>query len=538
MTNVAVHTGPDVADGIPTIAKSKERRVILAASIGAMFEWYDFFLYGSLAAFFGTLFFPQGSETAGFLASLATFGAGFAVRPVGAILFGRLGDTVGRKFTFLATIVLMGGSTAAIGFIPTFETWGWGAPVMLATLRLLQGLALGGEYGGAAIYVAEHAPNDRRGYQTSWIQTTATLGFLISLIVILACRLNMSSEQFTAWGWRIPFLASLILLAISIYVRMQLSESPVFQAMKDAKSLSKQPVRDSFTNISNIGKMLVILFGAHAGQSVVWYTCQFYALFFLINTLKLPFVDAYLAIAAALVIGMPFFPIFGWLSDKLGRKWIILASCALSTLTFFPIFEALASYGNPSLAEFQRTADVRIAGRGCNFSLFAAPATACDKARDFLIKSGISYTIIPAVNAEEVTVMIAGKELYGFDQASYTKSLKEAGYPGTPDPSRVNKPALIALLAVLIIYVAMGYGPLAAYFVELFPARIRFTSMSLPYHIGSGWFGGFSPFISAALVVQTGNIFAGLWYPVVVAGASVVIGGLLIRETRQRDIRA
>ena len=512
------------------------RRVIFASSLGTLFEWYDFFIYGSLAAFFGTLFFPKGSETAAFLASLATFGAGFAVRPLGGLLFGALGDTLGRKISFLATIVLMGSSTAAIGFLPTFETWGWAAPATLVGLRLLQGLALGGEYGGAAIYVAEHAPHDQRGYWTSWIQTTASLGLLASLIVVLACRLSMTAGEFAQWGWRIPFVLSLALLALSYYVRTKVSESPVFLSMRQAGRLSKSPIRESFSDPENLRRILVMLFGAQAGLAAVWYTCQFYALFFLLNTVKMPFVQAYTAVAVALVIGTPLFVFFGWLSDKIGRKWIILASFALTALTLVPIFHSLAQQGNPKLTEFQRNADIRVAAKNCNFNLFAAPVTPCDKARDFLTKAGLSYAQLAPESQEEVVTRIGQYELHGFDAADYERALTGAGYQASSDPGLLNIPAIVALLSLLMMYVAMAYAPMAAYFVELFPARIRYTSMSVTYHVGVGWLGGFSPFISAALVIHTGNIFAGLWYPIVLAIVSLVVGGFLIRETKNVDI--
>jgi MFS family permease len=518
------------------LTRSQARRVILASSLGTLFEWYDFFIYGSLAAFFGTLFFPKGSETAAFLASLATFGAGFAVRPLGGLLFGILGDTLGRKLSFLTTIVLMGASTAAIGFLPTFQTWGWAAPAALVGLRLLQGLALGGEYGGAAIYVAEHAPDHRRGTWTSWIQTTASLGLLASLLVVLICRLSLTAEQFAQWGWRIPFVLSLALPAVSFYVRMKLSESPVFQTMRDAGRLSKRPISETFRDRANVRRILVMLFGGQAGLAAVWYTCQFYALFFLLNTLKMPFVSAYTAIAVALVIGTPLFVLFGWLSDQIGRKWIILASFALTAVTLVPIFHALAQYGNPGLAEFQSKANIRVEAKDCNFNIFAAPATPCDKARDFLTKAGLSYAMLPASNGEDVTVRIAGSELRGFDAARYEQALVAAGYSASANPGLLNLPAIIALLSLMMVYVAMAYAPMAAYFVELFPARIRYTSMSVTYHVGVGWLGGFSPFISAALVVYTGNIFAGLWYPIALAVLSLAVGSLFIRETRNNDI--
>jgi MFS family permease len=511
------------------------KRVIIAASLGTVFEWYDFFLYGSLAAFFGELFFPKGSETAAFLASLATFGAGFAVRPLGALVFGRLGDTAGRKVTFLATIVLMGMSTAGLGVLPTFETCGWTSPAMLVTLRLVQGLAIGGEYGGAAIYVAEHAPRIRRGFATSWIQTTSTLGLLLSLAVVLACRKLIDAPDFAQWGWRVPFLLSLVLLAISVYIRMKLDESPVFRRMEGAGTLSRTPLRDTFANWANVKRMLVILFGAHAGLSVVWYTGQFYVLFFLTNTLKVPYVDAYQIVGIALIMGAPLFIVFGWLSDQIGRKWIILAGCGLAAATVFPIFQAITLNANPALAEFQRSVPVMVSARDCNFNIFAAPSTPCDRARDFLTKSGVSYTLRDSPGGD-FSVTIGGAAVNSFDPPAIAAALKSAGLPASADPATMHKSAIVALILLLLVYVTMGYGPAAAYFTELFPARIRYTSLSFPYHIGSGWFGGFLPFISAAVAVHTGNIYAGLWYPVIVAGITVIIGATCISETKDNDI--
>jgi len=530
-------------DGISTtdpsvLTRAQAWRVVLASSLGTMFEWYDFFIYGSLAVIFGARFFPEGSETAAFLASLATFGAGFAVRPLGGVLFGAVGDMIGRKISFLATIVLMGISTAAIGFLPTFETWGWAAPVALVGFRLLQGLALGGEYGGASIYVAEHAPHQRRGTWTSWIQTTASLGLLASLVVILVCRLSLTAEQFSQWGWRIPFVLSLALLALSVYVRSKVSESPVFRTMRQEGRLSKRPISESFRDPVNVRRILITLFGAQAGLAAVWYTCQFYALFFLIQTVKMPFTSAYMAVAIAIAIGTPLFVFFGWLSDKIGRKWIILVSFALTAITLIPIFNSLVQYGNPGLAAFQSNANIRVEATDCNFNIFAAPKTPCDKARDFLTKAGVSYVMLPASDSSDVTVRVGEYELHGFDAAQYKEALAKAGYVASANPSLSDLSAVVALLVLMIAYVAMAYGPMAAYLVELFPARIRYTSMSVTYHVGVGWLAGFAPFISAALVVHTGNRLAGLWYPVVLTTLSLVIGGLLIQETKNNSIDA
>ncbi|HET8692243.1 MAG TPA: MFS transporter [Steroidobacteraceae bacterium] len=513
-------------------------RVIFASALGTVFEWYDFYLYGTLAVFFSALFFPPGNDTAAFLASLATFGAGFAVRPLGALVFGRIGDLVGRKYTFLITIVVMGLSTALVGILPTYAQIGIWAPILLVTLRLAQGLALGGEYGGAATYVAEHAPAGKRGYFTSWIQTTATLGFFLSLAVILGCRLGFGEEAFKAWGWRIPFLLSVVLLAVSVYIRLRLQESPVFVEMKAAGRLSRAPLRESFGEWRNARIVLLALLGATAGQGVVWYTGQFYALFFLQNTLKLDYQTAYLLIAAALAIGTPFFVVFGRLSDRVGRKRIMVAGCLLAALTYIPIFKGLTLSVNPALAEFEQRAAVTVAGEDCHFRVFAKPKSDCDRARDFLTKAGVNYESLPAVPGGGVETTIAGRPLRGFEEAAFREALDAAGYPAAPDPGRMNLPATLALLVVLMLYVTMVYGPIAAFLVELFPTRIRYSSMSLPYHIGNGWFGGFLPFLAAGLVVLTGNIYYGLWYPIAVAAMSGLVGLFGLRETKDADLRS
>jgi MFS family permease len=513
-------------------------RVIFASALGTVFEWYDFYLYGTLAVFFSALFFPPGNDTAAFLASLATFGAGFAVRPLGALVFGRIGDLVGRKYTFLITIVVMGLSTALVGILPTYAQIGIWAPILLVTLRLAQGLALGGEYGGAATYVAEHAPAGKRGYFTSWIQTTATLGFFLSLAVILGCRLGFGEEAFKAWGWRIPFLLSVVLLAVSVYIRPRLEESPVFVEMKAAGRLSRAPLRESFGEWRNARIVLLALLGATAGQGVVWYTGQFYALFFLQNTLKLDYQTAYLLIAAALAIGTPFFVVFGRLSDRVGRKRIMVAGCLLAALTYIPIFKGLTLSVNPALAEFEQRAAVTVAGEDCHFRVFAKPKSDCDRARDFLTKAGVNYESLPAVPGGGVVTTIAGRPLRGFEEAAFREALDAAGYPAAPDPGRMDLPATLALLVVLMLYVTMVYGPIAAFLVELFPTRIRYSSMSLPYHIGNGWFGGFLPFLAAGLVVLTGNIYYGLWYPIAVAAMSGLVGLFGLRETKDADLRS
>jgi MFS family permease len=511
------------------------RRVIFASSLGTVFEWFDFYLYGTLAVFFGTLFFPPGNETAAFLASLATFGAGFAVRPLGALVFGRIGDLIGRKYTFLITIVVMGLATALVGVLPTYAQIGIWAPILLVSLRLAQGLALGGEYGGAATYVAEHAPAGQRGYFTSWIQTTATLGFFLSLAVILGCRLAFGDETFRQWGWRVPFLVSVLLLAISVYIRLRLRESPVFLEMKAQGRQSRAPLKESFGQWGNLKVVLLALFGATAGQGVVWYTGQFYALFFLQNTLKVDFRLSYTLIAIALLIGTPFFIFFGRWSDRIGRKRIMVAGCVLAALTYIPIFKGLTHYANPALEEFQARAAITVAGSDCRFNIFARPATPCDQARDFLTKAGLSYASLPA--SDGVVTTIAGEQLVGFDEAAYRQALTRSGYPSAADPARVNAPMTVLLLVILMIYVTMVYGPIAAFLVELFPTRIRYSSMSLPYHIGNGWFGGFLPFLAAALVVKSGNIYQGLWYPIIVAALTAIVGATLLRETNRTDLR-
>jgi MFS family permease len=502
------------------------RRVILASSLGTVFEWYDFYLYGSLAVFFGGLFFPKGNETAALLASLATFGAGFAVRPFGALVFGRLGDRVGRKYTFLVTILLMGLSTALVGVLPTYERVGIVAPVALVALRLLQGLALGGEYGGAATYVAEHAPAAARGAHTSWIQTTATLGFFLSLAVILATRAATSEAEFRAWGWRVPFLLSVLLLAVSTYIRLRLRESPLFAELKAQGKTSAAPLRESFARWPNLRLVLLALLGLTAGQGVVWYTGQFYALFFLQNTLKVPYQTAYTLVAAALLIGTPFFLLFGRLSDRVGRKGIMMAGCLLGALTFVPIFKAITHYANPALEAAARRAPVVVHGAATD-----GPSAA------WLTKRGVPYARGPA-EPGGAAVTVGARALAAFDSVAYAAALAEAGYPARAEPARIDRVMVVALLAVLMLYVGMVYGPIAAYLVELFPTRIRYTSMSLPYHLGNGWFGGFLPLIAESRVVATGDIYAGLHYPVAVALITFLIGSIFLRETKGVDLRA
>jgi Sugar (and other) transporter len=533
----AAHAG---AGGTNSDFKPEEKRVIFASSLGTVFEWYDFYLYATLAPFFAALFFPKGNDTAALLSSFATYAAGFLVRPFGALLFGRIGDIVGRKYTFLVTITVMGAATFAVGLLPTFQTIGWAAPVILVTLRLLQGLALGGEYGGAATYVAEHAAESRRGFDTAWIQTTATLGFFLALMVILACRGTMAKEEFSEWGWRIPFLISLFLLIFSIYIRLKLEESPVFKKIKAEGKTSKAPLTESFGRWDNAKIVLLALFGATAGQGVVWYTGQFYALFFLIITLKLDFQAAYILIAISLVIGTPLFIFFGWLSDRIGRKNIIMAGCLLAVLTYFPLFKGLTHYVNPDLEAAAAKTSISVAADNCTFHIFVGPwskFSECDKAKDFLTKQGISFESVAAVAGEEVVTKVGDVELKGWDEARYKEALTAAGFPAKADPAKVNWFMTELILVILVVYVTMVYGPIAAFLVELFPARIRYTSMSLPYHIGNGWFGGMLPLLATAMVAASGDIYYGLWYPIVVAAMTFIVGTLFLRETKDRKVR-
>jgi len=533
------------------------KKVIFASSLGTVFEWYDFYLYGSLAAIIAKQFFSGVNETTGFIFALLAFAAGFAVRPFGAAFFGSLGDRIGRKYTFLVTIVLMGLSTFIVGILPNYATIGIAAPIILIVLRLAQGLALGGEYGGAATYVAEHAPDGKRGLYTSFIQTTATLGLFLSLLVILACRLTLGTEAFEAWGWRIPFLVSIVLLGISVWIRLQLSESPLFQQMKAEGKGSKQPFRDSLKG-GNLKLMLLVLLGATAGQAVVWYGGQFYSLFFLTQALKVDGTTANLLIAGALVLGTPFFIVFGWLSDKIGRKKIILAGCLLAAVTYFPIFKALTHYANPAVEEARENSPALVHAdpNTCSFQFDPIGkkvfTNSCDIAAAALAKAGIPYEIVPAPAGSLARISVGGTDVEAYDGKglskdetktradAFIKSLKgtltAAGYPEKADPARINIPMTLFLLWVLVIYVTMVYGPIAAYLVELFPTRIRYTSMSLPYHIGNGWFGGFLPTISFALVAATGNMYFGLWYPIAIAVMTVVIGGLFLHETKDVDI--
>jgi MFS family permease len=529
------------------------RRVVFASSLGTVFEWYDFYLYGSLAAIISKQFFAGVNETTAFIFALLAFAAGFAVRPFGAILFGRLGDMVGRKHTFLITIVIMGVATALVGMLPSYASIGVAAPIALVVLRLLQGLALGGEYGGAATYVAEHAPPGKRGLYTSWIQTTATLGLFLSLLVILGCR-SLLGPQFEAWGWRIPFLLSIILLAISVYIRLQLHESPVFLEMKSAGKTSRAPLTDSFGRWSNLKIVLLALLGATAGQAVVWYGGQFYSLFFLTQTLKVDAQTANLLVAGALVLATPFFVVFGWLSDRVGRKKIVLGGCLLAAVTYFPLFGALTHFANPAIERARQTSPIVVVAdpADCHFQFDpigkARFTSSCDIAKSALAKSGAPYENEAAPSDAVASVRIGDVSVVAFDGGELaagefkertdafgkqlTASLQTAGYPLSADPAQINHGMVLLILTVLVLYVTMVYGPIAAWLVELFPARIRYTSMSLPYHIGNGWFGGFLPTVSFALVALTGDIYYGLWYPIVVAVATTIIGGLFLPDKR------
>jgi MFS family permease len=540
-----------------TVAIRDVRRVIFASSLGTVFEWYDFYLYGSLAAIISRQFFSAVNPTAAFIFALLAFAAGFAVRPFGALVFGRLGDLVGRKYTFLLTIIIMGLSTFLVGILPSYARIGILAPVTLIALRLLQGLALGGEYGGAATYVAEHAPPGKRGAYTSWIQTTATLGLFLSLVVILGCRVWLGTERFEAWGWRIPFLVSLVLLGISVWIRLKLHESPLFQLMKLEGKGSKAPLTESFARWGNLRLVLIALFGLTAGQAVVWYTGQFYSLFFLTQTLKVDAQTANILVAVALVLGTPFFLFFGALSDRIGRKPIIMAGCAIAALTYFPLFRAITHYANPALAAAQSAAPVVVAADPLDCSVQFNPVgtskftSPCDVAKAALVKRGVPYENAAAAAQGTAEVRVGATVIASYDAkapgakeagAAFDKglaaALDAAKYPAKADPAAVDKPMVVLLLWILVLYVTMVYGPIAAMLVEMFPTRIRYTSMSLPYHIGNGWFGGFLPTTAFAIVASTGDIYSGLWYPVVIASLTLVVGMLFVKETKSVDITA
>ncbi len=537
-----------------------EKLVIAASSLGTVFEWYDFYLYGLLASYISKQFFSGVNETTGFILALGAFAAGFAVRPFGALVFGRIGDLVGRKNTFLVTMGLMGLSTFAVGLLPSYASIGVAAPIILVLLRIVQGLALGGEYGGAATYVAEHAPDGKRGLYTSFIQTTATMGLFAALLVVIGFRTALGEETFGGFGWRLPFLVSILLLGVSMWIRLQLSESPVFLKMKEEGKTSKAPLTEAFLRWPNLKVVLIALFGAAMGQAVVWYTGQFYVLFFLEKMMKVDGATVNVLLAISLALGTPFFVFFGWLSDKIGRKWIIMGGCALAALTYFPLFGALTNAANPALAAAQVASPVRVTAHDEDCSVQFDPigrnkfdAKSCDIAKSYLAKNGISYTNVEAPAGTIASVAVGDRVLVAPDPAKVTgaeraaaitayqgevaAALSAAGYPAKADPAAINKPLVVLILWFMVILVTMVYGPIAALLVELFPSRIRYTSMSLPYHIGNGWFGGFLPTTAFAMVAATGDIYYGLWYPVVLAVVTLVLGVLFLPETFRRNIR-
>jgi len=524
---------------------SEERMVIFASSLGTVFEWYDFYIYGTLGVFLAKYFFANVPANVGFIFALLAFAAGFAVRPFGALIFGRLGDMIGRKYTFLVTMSLMGVGTFFIGVLPGYATWGIAAPILLIAFRLVQGLALGGEYGGAAIYVAEHAPQGKRGYYTSWIQTTATLGLFMALLLVLGVRTAMGEEAFGDWGWRIPFLLSAVLLIVSIWIRLKLNESPLFQRMKDEGKVSKRPLTEAFGQWSNAKIAILALLGATAGEAVIWYGGQFYALFFLTQTIKVPAVNAQIMIAVALLIGTPCFLLFGWLSDKIGRKPIMLAGFALAVVTYFPIFQGLTHFANPKLEHALATAPVTVTAdpSECSFQFKATGTekftTGCDNIKSALVNLSVNYDNVVAPKGTPASVKI-GDQVIPANTANLAvavaNAVKAHGYPIAADPNDINTPMTVLLLVILVVYVTMVYGPIAAWLVELFPTRIRYSGLSLPYHIGNGWFGGFLPATVFAIVAATGNIYSGLWYPIVVAAMSFVVALIFLPETKDRDI--
>jgi len=524
---------------------AEERKVIFASSLGTVLEWYDFYIYGTLGAFLAKYFFSNVPANVGFIFALLAFAAGFAVRPFGALFFGRIGDMIGRKTTFLVCMTLMGSSTFLIGLLPSYATWGIFAPIVLIALRLVQGLALGGEYGGAAIYVAEHSPPGKRGYYTSWIQTTATLGLFLALLLILGIRTGIGEEAFSNWGWRIPFLVSALLLCVTIWMGLKLNEAPMFKKMLAEGKASKAPLGEAFGNWANGKIALAALFGATAGEAVVWYGGQFYALFFLTQTLKVPAINAWILIAISLAIGTPCFILFGWLSDKIGRKPIMLAGFALAVVTYFPIFQGITHFANPKLEHALAAAPVVVTAdpNQCSFQFKATGTekftTACDIIKSTLVNLSVNYENVKAPAGTKASVKIGDTQLTAETPslpAAITAAVKTHGYPASADTNEINYPMTVILLAILVVYVTMVYGPIAAWLVELFPTRIRYSGLSLPYHIGNGWFGGFLPATVFAIVAATGNIYSGLWYPIVIAAMSFVVGLIFLPETKDRDI--
>lgn len=543
-----------VAESGKTGMTKEERKVVFASSLGTMFEWYDFFVYGALAAIFSKQFFAGLNDTAAFIFALLVFAAGFAVRPFGALVFGRLGDMVGRKYTFLITILIMGMATFLVGLLPTYASVGIAAPIALVVLRMAQGLAIGGEYGGAATYVAEHAPHGKRGAYTSWIQMTATAGLFLSLIVVMACRSVIEPEAFNDWGWRVPFLLSAILLGVSVWIRLRLDESPAFKKMQAEGKGSKSPLRESFTRWPNLKVVLIALFGLSMGQAVVWYTGQFYVLIFLTQVLHVDGLTATILVAGGLVIGTPFFVIFGVLSDRIGRKPIIMAGCLLAALTYMPIFQAITHYANPALEMAQANAPVSVAADPSTCSLQFNPVgvsaftSPCDVAKSALVKRGVPYSNVE-VTGEAAEIHVGDARIASYDATSLDAALKdaeftaaldtalgEARYPAGAAEEEINKVMVVLLISVLVIFGAMTYGPIAAMLVELFPTRIRYSSLSLPYHIGNGWFGGFMPPVAFAIIAATGSMYDGLWYPIIIAAVCFVVGIFFLPETKDRDI--
>ena len=544
----------------PSVMTAEQRKVIFASSLGTVFEWYDFYLYGSLAAIIAKQFFSGLDAGSAFIFALLAFAAGFIVRPFGALVFGRLGDMIGRKYTFLVTIVIMGLSTFIVGLLPSYASIGVAAPVILIALRMLQGLALGGEYGGAAVYVAEHAPEGRRGAYTSWIQTTATMGLFLSLLVILGVRTAVGEVAFADWGWRVPFVVSILLLAVSVYIRLSMNESPAFQKMKAEGRTSKSPVSESFGQWKNLKIVILALVGLTAGQAVVWYSGQFYSLFFLTQTLKVDGPTANILVAYALLLATPFFVVFGTLSDKIGRKPIIMAGCLLAALTYFPAFTALTKAANPDLAQAQANNQVVVTAdpKECSFQFnptgTAKFTSSCDIAKQVLAGASVSYENVAGPAGTVASIKIGDNAIQSYTSQGMSveearkkdvefkklvgDDLKAAGYPSQADPAKMNKVMVTAILFYLVLLVTMVYGPIAAMLVEMFPTRIRYTSMSLPYHIGNGWFGGLLPTTAFAIVAQTGNMYSGLWYPIIIAGVTFVVGTLFVKETKDYDIYA